>query len=83
MDAPTIDELNILQATLHGMHNCVVQLPDHARGFILVDGPHLPVELRGNGNDGKPIAQAVIKGDRSCMSIAAASIVAKVVCLLW
>lgn len=36
VDAPTIDRLNILQATLHGMHNCVMQLPDHAHGFVLV-----------------------------------------------
>lgn len=36
------------------------------------------MQLRGGGEDGQPRAQAVIKGDSSCVSIAAASIVAKV-----
>ena len=65
-----IDSMNILQATLLAMRRAVVRLtlpPDLA----LVDGnraPCLPCP-----------AQAVVGGDRRSLSIAAASIVAKVV----
>jgi ribonuclease HII len=64
-----IDRLNILQAALLAMERAVAGLgvaPDYA----LVDGnrlPRLPCP-----------AQAVVKGDRRSLSIAAASIVAKV-----
>lgn len=69
VEAPLIDELNILRATHRAMAEAVVALspqPDCA----LVDG--LPVE-------GLPVPHtAVVKGDRICRSIAAASIIAKV-----
>ena len=64
-----IDRLNILRATHRAMAEAVAALsplPDHA----LVDG--LPVK-------GLPVPHtALVKGDRLCRSIAAASIVAKV-----
>lgn len=64
-----IDRINILQATYKAMRMAVGSLrvrPDH----LLIDGRPLP---------DKVVPQtAVVKGDRECFSIAAASIVAKV-----
>lgn len=68
-DAETIDEINILQATFLAMRNAVASLcvkPDIA----LIDGnqkPGLDIEQR-----------TVVKGDAKSVSIAAASILAKV-----
>ena len=66
----TIDRINILQATLLGMARSVAAL-DPAPDFVLVDGNKLP-------ETGTP-ARAVVKGDRISATIAAASILAKVV----
>ncbi len=69
VDAKTIDEINILQATFLAMRTAVQNLsvkPDIA----LVDG---------NGKPGLSIEErTVIKGDAKSVSIAAASILAKV-----
>lgn len=69
VDAKTIDEINILQATFLAMRTAVENLsvkPDYA----LIDG---------NGKPGLSIAQeTVVKGDAKSVSIAAASILAKV-----
>ncbi len=69
VDAQEIDRLNILQASLKAMQLAVENLslpPD----FLLIDGIH---SLR------LPLPQQTIpKGDQRCLSIAAASIVAKV-----
>tara|TARA_B100000902_G_C27049577_1_gene783448 strand:+ start:130 stop:741 length:612 start_codon:yes stop_codon:yes gene_type:complete len=65
-----IDKLNILQASLLAMVSAVSNLkvkPDH----ILIDGNKVPEKLVGR-------ATAVIKGDSKVLSIAAASIIAKV-----
>lgn len=65
-----IDRVNILQATLQGMAEAVRALRPGA-DYVLVDGNRLP-----------PLAQpaeALVKGDARCGSIAAASILAKVV----
>lgn len=69
--APAIDELNIRQATLLAMVRAVHGLAVSA-DFVLVDGRDIPDTL------GKP-AEAIIGGDGTCLSIAAASIVAKTV----
>jgi ribonuclease HII len=64
-----IDRDNILNATLWAMAKAVARLP-LAPAFCLVDGnrlPHLPMPAR-----------AVVAGDAISLSIAAASIVAKV-----
>jgi ribonuclease HII len=64
-----IDELNILHATMLAMQRAVANLPrkiDH----ILVDGNRLP-------HFDAP-ASAIIKGDSISVSIAAASIIAKI-----
>ena len=65
-----IDEINILRAAHLAMVRAVDGLarrPHH----VLIDGNHLPSELA-------PDATAVIRGDSKSLSIAAASIVAKV-----
>ncbi|CAM4344110.1 ribonuclease HII [Paenibacillus phoenicis] len=68
VDAATIDQINIKQATRRAMKQAVEQLtiqPD----FLLIDAEKVDV----------PIPQlSVIKGDATSQSIAAASIVAKV-----
>ena len=68
-DIAEIDRLNILQATLLAMRRAVTALPS-APAYALVDGnipPILPCPVR-----------TVVTGDSLCLSIAAASIVAKV-----
>jgi len=64
-----IDRLNILQAAHLAMRRAVAALP-RAADHLLIDGNRVP--------DALPCpAEAVIKGDSLCFSIAAASIVAK------
>lgn len=63
-----IDRLNILNASHLAMRRAIARLaPDHA----LIDGNRLPPALSCP-------ARTIIRGDTSCLSIAAASIVAKV-----
>ena len=65
-----IDALNILQASMAAMARAVAGLrtpPDR----VLVDGNRVPTALAGR-------AEAVVKGDGRALSIAAASILAKV-----
>jgi ribonuclease HII len=63
-----IDRLNILRASHLAMERAVAALPaDHA----LIDGNLIPRKLGCR-------AEAIVKGDARCLSIAAASIVAKV-----
>lgn len=65
-----IDALNILRASHLAMERAVAGLPtrpDH----VLVDGNLLPAGLKGR-------AEAIVKGDARCLSVAAASIIAKV-----
>ena len=68
--AETIDQGNILKASLEAMAKAFAGLPEPA-DFALVDGRDIPPALVSNG-------QAVVGGDGKCLSIAAASIVAKV-----
>lgn len=65
-----VDEWNILQATLRGMARSLERLKP-APDYALIDGNRLP-ELSLAG-------EAVVKGDTRSLSIAAASILAKVV----
>lgn len=69
IDEKTIDKINILQATMQGMKQAVIELnikPDYA----LIDGNRIP-----NLNID---SEAIVKGDAKSMSIACASILAKV-----
>lgn len=65
-----VDELNILQATFLAMRRAVENL-SRVPDFALIDGNHIPPGLRCP-------AEAVVKGDGLSLSIAAASIQAKV-----
>ena len=65
-----IAAMNILQSTLWGMRRAVLGLHLPAE-YVLIDGNRLP--------KGLPCpAEAIVGGDARCVSIAAASIVAKV-----
>ena len=67
--AKEIDEINILQATFLAMRRAVSQL-DPQPDLALIDGNQKP---------GLPCAEeTIVKGDAKCMSVAAASILAKV-----
>jgi ribonuclease HII len=69
-DHRLIDRINILQSTLHAMADAVRNLPAQP-DFLLIDGisaPALPIPCR-----------TIKKGDSASISIAAASIIAKVV----
>lgn len=69
MSVSVIDEVNILQATYVAMEQIIYLFEDLDQ--VLIDGrdaPHATVPI-----------ETIIKGDQSCYSIAAASIVAKVV----
>lgn len=70
IDHQTIDEINILRASIRAMHQALQQL-DLQPARILVDGRHF--EAYGN------IPHAcIVKGDATYLAIAAASILAKV-----
>ncbi len=69
VDVPTIDKINILQATLLAMKMATEMLPA-SLDFILVDG--------NRTFDFPKKQKAVIKGDQLSHSIAAASVLAKV-----
>ncbi|MEO6299071.1 MAG: ribonuclease HII [Paracoccaceae bacterium] len=63
-----IDALNILQASLLAMERAAAGLYAHHH---LIDGNKIPAGLKDR-------AECIVKGDARCLSIAAASIVAKV-----
>ena len=73
-DEKVIDNINIFQATYKGMHKALDNLlvtPEH----ILVDGCYFPVYIK----DEKMIPYTCVEsGDNKYLSIAAASIIAKV-----
>ncbi len=72
--AQEIDEINILQATMRAMVRAVADLSpklERPPDFALIDGNRVPGGLPCG-------AEAVVKGDGRSLSIAAASIVAKV-----
>lgn len=64
-----IDRINILQASFLAMRRALAALAAERIALVLVDGSHAP-------DLGWP-ARAVVGGDARCLSIAAASIVAK------
>jgi ribonuclease HII len=66
-----IDQINILQSTIQAMRQALNKLIVKPE-FILIDALSIP-------DAGNIPQKAIIKGDQKCYSIAAASIVAKVV----
>jgi ribonuclease HII len=84
-----IDEINILNASMKGMQECVLQLSPTPE-FIIVDGNRkLNAKLGLKNNFGKQFSpeeiellksipnQSIVKGDSKFLSIAAASVLAK------
>lgn len=69
-DVARIDRDNIFQATMWAMVQAVKALGVEP-GHCLIDGNHVPKLLLLPG-------EAIVKGDAKCLSIAAASIIAKV-----
>ena len=69
VDAPAIDQQNILQASILAMHRALACL-ETKPGFILVDGN------RFTAYNNLP-HQCIVKGDATYLSIAAASVLAK------
>ncbi|HON57939.1 MAG TPA: ribonuclease HII [Smithella sp.] len=68
-EAETIDKVNILNATLQTMKEAVLEL-DNSPDFLLIDGNHtIPMVTP---------QKTIVKGDELSISIAAASIIAKV-----
>ncbi|WP_130471340.1 ribonuclease HII [Candidatus Magnetaquicoccus inordinatus] len=65
-----IDALNIRGATLLAMSRAIALLELSVQAYVLVDGRDLPSALPCQG-------RAIIRGDQTSLSIAAASIVAK------
>ncbi len=70
LPAQRIDQINILQATFEAMRRAILALTVSA-DFALIDGRDVPSGLACP-------AKAIIKGDAKILSIAAASIIAKV-----
>lgn len=70
VDAPEIDEINVLRASLKAMNNAIRKLMPQPHA-LLTDG-NQPVET-------SLPQKTVVKGDEGCRSIAAASVMAKVV----
>jgi len=71
-----IDAMNILRATFLAMQRAVNGLKTKPE-FVLIDGRDNPLLVYGEHTHGLP-SQALIKGDTLSLSIAAASIIAKV-----
>jgi ribonuclease HII len=75
ISANIIDTINILEATkiawLDALEQCLLQLPLESKVGILIDGNIIPIGIEYPH-------QAVIKGDNKHLSIALASIYAKV-----
>jgi ribonuclease HII len=81
VEVEVIDRINILQATLLAMAKAFIALqppPD----YLLIDGNQpIPARLFQEGralSGSLPFQKTIVKGDQLCLSIAAASIVAKV-----
>lgn len=81
VEVEEIDRLNILQASLLAMVKALATLHSKA-DCVLIDGNQtipLPLFRTGKFLTGRSLYQkTIVKGDQSCISIAAASIVAKV-----
>jgi len=70
VDVETIDRINILEAARQAMRQAIASMPDASPDFALVDGypvPDFPCPHEG-----------LVKGDRRSVSVAAASVIAKV-----
>jgi len=78
VDLPEIERLNVLGATLAGMARAVAGLGRPAPTLALVDGNRPPTLAPPVASDSACAVRCVVKGDSKSLSIAAASIAAKV-----
>lgn len=69
IDASEIDEINILQATMKAMRKSIAKI-DNAQYPIIIDGNFSPIKQKR--------VLPIIKGDSKSLTIASASILAKV-----
>lgn len=79
VDVEEIDRINILRASLRAMAlACATLAP--APDYLMIDGNQVMTHeiLAGAGIVAAPRQQTIVKGDRLCTSIAAASVIAKV-----
>lgn len=76
VDAVEIDRTNILKASLLAMRFAVENLDPHPE-CLIIDGNHCIPMPPGTARP-KPFQQAIPRGDSLCLSVSAASIVAKV-----
>ena len=79
VDVAEIDRLNILRASLRAMmqaFQALSPLPD----YLLIDGNQRITDEPASGSEAHhmPMQETIVKGDQLCLSIAAASIIAKV-----
>lgn len=77
----TIDEINILQATYAAMRDAIAQMAEKcgAPDVLLNDAVTIPgVDKLFPGNQKRILQVPIVKGDAKSLSIAAASVVAKV-----
>jgi ribonuclease HII len=82
IDAKTVDEINILQATLKGMKMCILGLQAKLRKMLGTDEKHIKWDIRIDGKKApqgipKEHYRTIVRGDRTVYEIAAASIIAK------
>lgn len=70
VDEKVIDKVNILNATFIAMNNAIDNL-EQKPDFVMIDGNKIPVGL-------EIPSEAIVKGDANSISIACASILAKV-----
>lgn len=80
-DETQIDEMNILQATMHSMKQSILSILTNEPTTILVDGPYFHPITRFNTSIQRLEQiphECVVNGDNTYTSIAAASILAKV-----
>ena len=77
-DEKTIDELNILQATMKAMHTCILDILP-VNGTLWIDGNYFKPITRIVNEEWHTVPYTCVeKGDSTYSSIAAASILAKV-----
>jgi ribonuclease HII len=70
-----IDKINILQATMTGMRNCITKLSQGRNLKVFIDGNYFRFD---DGFEKTINYETVVKGDSKIFSISAASILAKV-----
>jgi ribonuclease HII len=82
IDARVIDDINILQATLKGMHDAFDSLRSHRNAFdaiqdIVIDGTQVPKALAAWCAKNSVLLEARPKADATVAEVGAASILAK------